>query len=80
MQLYRFFNPSAYGVDKCVIIVSATGREAIDAYVDKYHPNCNGVHLSKDVHRNNVIVMSISRKILQNGVISFFPILAIEIS
>ena len=80
MQLYRFFDPSAYGADKCVLIVSATGVKAIDTYLDKYHPNCKGIHLSKDVHRNNVVVMSISQKILQDGVVSFHPIVAIEIS
>ena len=79
MQMYRFFNPSAYGTDKYVIIVSATGVKAIDAYLDRYHPNCKGIHLSKDVHRNNVVVMSISQKILQDGVVSFHPIVAIEI-
>ena len=79
MHLYRFFNPSAYGADKYVLIVSATGVKAIDVYLDKYHPNCKGIHLSKDVHRNNVVVMSVSTKILQDGVVSFHPIVAIEI-
>ena len=79
MHLYRFFNPSAYGVDKCVLIVSATGVKAIDAYLDRYHPNCKGIHLSKGVHLKNVVIMSISREILQDGVVSFHPIVAIEI-
>ena len=80
MQLYRFFNPSAYGADKCVIILSTTVVKAVDAYLERYHPNCKGVHLSKDIHRNNVVVMSISRKILQDGVVFFHPIATIEIS
>lgn len=80
MHLYRFINPSAYGSDKCVIIVSATNVEALNAYVDRYHPNCNGVLLSKDFHRNNVIVMSVSLKQLKDGVVIFSPIFAIEIS
>lgn len=79
MQLYRFINPSAYEADKCVLIVAATGVKAIDAYLDRYHPNCKGIHLSKDVHLKNVVVMSISREILQDGVVSFHPIVAIEI-
>lgn len=79
MNLYRFFNPSAYGADKCVIIVSATNGDALAAYVDRYHPNCNGVQMSKDFHRNNVIVMSVSLKQLKDGVVIFSPILAIEI-
>ena len=79
MHLYRFLNPSAYGADKCVIIVSATSVEALNAYVDRYHPNTNGMLLSKDFHSDNVIVMSVSLKQLKDGVVIFSPIFAIEI-
>lgn len=79
MHLYRFINPSAYEADKCVIIVSATNVEALYAYVDRYHPNFNVMLLSKDIHRDNVIVMSESLKQLKDGVVIFSPILAIEI-
>ena len=80
MHLYRFINPSAYGADKYVLIVAATNVEALVSYVDRYHPNCNGMHLSKDFHRNNVIAMSVSLKQLDDGVVIFSPIFAIEIS
>ena len=55
MHLYRFINPSAYGADKCVIFVSATSVEALNAYVDRHFPDCHGIVLSKDFHRGNVI-------------------------
>lgn len=80
MHLYRFFNQSAYGADKCVIIVSATTVEALCAYVDRYHPNCNGYVLSQDFNRDNAIIMSISKKILDDGVIFFSKIFAIDIN
>lgn len=80
MHLYRFINPSAYGSDKCVIIVSATSVEALNAYVDRYHPNCNGIHLSKDFHREGIIKMEVSLKQLNDGVVVFCKIFAIEIS
>ena len=79
MHLYRFINPSAYGADKCVIIVSATNVQAYNAYVNRYHPNANGVLLSKDFHRNDVVIMSVSLKQLKDGVVIFSPILALEI-
>ena len=80
MQMYRFFNPSAYGNDKCVIILSATTVEALCAYVDRYHPNCNGYVLSQDINRHNAIIMSISKKILDDGVIFFEKIFTIDIN
>lgn len=80
MHLYRFINPSAYGSDKCVIIVSATSVEALNAYVDRYHPNCNGIHLSKDFHRDNAIKMEVSLKQLNDGVVIFCKIFAIDIN
>lgn len=79
MHLYRFINPSAYGSDKCVIIVSATNGEALAAYVDRYHPNCNGVLISKDFHRDNAIKMEVSLKQLNDGVVFFCKIFAIDI-
>ena len=80
MQMYRFFNPSAYEAGKCVIIVSATTVEALCAYVDRYHPNCNGYVLSQDFNRENAIIMSISKKILNDGVVFFSKIFTIEIN
>lgn len=80
MHLYRFFNPSAVGADKCVIIVSATSVEALNAYVDRYHPNCNGIHLSKDFSREKSIKMEVSLKQLNDGVVVFCKIFAINIS
>lgn len=80
MQMYRFFNPSAKGADKCVIILSATTVEALSAYVDRYHPNCNGYVLSQDFNRDNAIIMSISKKILDDGIIFFSKIFTIDIN
>ena len=80
MQLYRFFNPSANGADKCVLILSATTVEAICAYVDRYHHNCNGYVLSQDFNRDNAIIMAISKKILNDGIVFFSEIFAIEIN
>ena len=80
MQLYRFFNPSANGADKCVIIVSATTVEALCAYVDRYHPNCNGYVLYQDFNHDNAIIMEISKGILNDGVVFFSKIFSIEIS
>lgn len=80
MQLYRFLNPSACGADKCVIIVSATTVEALCAYVDRYHHNCNGYVLSQDFNRDNAIIMEISKKILNDGVIFFEKIFTIDIN
>ena len=79
MHLYRFFNPSAYGADKCVIIVAATNVEALCAYVDRYHPNCKGYVLSKDFHRGNLVVMQVSLKKLSDGVVVFCNVFAIDI-
>ena len=79
MHLYRFFNPSAYGADKCVIIVAATSVEALRAYVDRYHPNCKGYVLSKDFHRGNLVVMQVSVKQLSDGVVIFSNVFAIDI-
>lgn len=80
MKIYRFFNPLVYGADRCVIIVSATNVEAINAYVDRYHPSCYGVLLSKDFNRDNAIIMEQSVKQLNDGVVIFSKIFAIEIS
>lgn len=80
MKIYRFFNPLVYGADRRVIIVSATNEEAIDAYVDRYHPFCYGVHLSKDFHRDNAIIMEQSVKQLNDGVVIFSKIFAIDIN
>ena len=79
MHLYRFFNPSAYGADKCVIIVAETSVEALCAYVDRYHPNNKGYVLYKDFHRENAVVMQVSLKKLSDGVVVFCIVFAIEI-
>ena len=79
MHLYRFYNPLAYEAEKCVIFVAATNVEALNAYVRHYFPHCNGVNLSKDFHRENVIRMDVSWKQLSDGKVIFSPIFAIEI-
>ena len=79
MHLYRFFNPSAYGSDKCVVIVAATSVEALCAYVDRYHPNHKGYVLYKDFHRKNAVVMQVSLKKLSDGVVVFCNVFAIDI-
>ena len=78
MHLYRFFNPSAYGADKCVIIVAANNVEALNAYRDRYFPDCHGIALSKDFHRDGCIVMEVSLKQLDDGKVVFCKIFAIE--
>ena len=80
MHLYRFFNPSAVGADKCVVIVAATNLEALLAYVDRYHNGCSKVQVSKDSHRDNAIKMEVSLKLLNNGVVLFSKIFAIDIN
>lgn len=80
MKIYRFFNPLVYGADRCVIIVSATNVEALNAYVDRYHPGCYGLLLSKDFHRDNAIIMEQSIEQLNDGVVIFSKIFAIDIS
>ena len=80
MKIYRFFNPLVYGADRCVIIVSATNVEAINAYVDRYHHGCYGIVLSKDFHRDNAIIMEASVEKLDDGVVIFSKIFAIDIN
>ena len=79
MHLYRFFNPSAEGTDKCVIFVSAKIEEALIAYVDRYFPDSHGIALSKDFHRDNCIKMDASFKKLEDGRVVFYELFAIEI-
>ena len=79
MHLYRFFNPSAYGADKCVIIVAATSVEALCAYVDRYHPNHKGYVLHRNYHSENSVVMQVSLKKLSDGVVAFCNVFAIDI-
>ena len=80
MKIYRFFNPLVYGADRCVIIVSATSVDALCAYVDRYHPNCHGYVLYKDFHRDNAIIMEASVDKLDDGVVIFSKIFAIDIN
>lgn len=79
MHLYRFFNPSAVGADKCVVYVATTSKKAINAYVDMFYPNSSGVFLSKDFNRDGVITMEVSLKKLNDGRIIFCKIFAIDI-
>ena len=79
MHLYRFFNPSAVGADKCVEYVADTSKEALNAYVDMFYPNSSGMFLSKDFNRDNIITMEVSLKKLHDGRIIFCKIFAIEI-
>lgn len=62
-----------------MVIESATNCNALAAYVDRYHPNCNGVLISKDLHRDNAIIMEASVDKLDDGVVIFSPIYAIGI-
>lgn len=80
MHLYRFFNPLVFGDDRCVIIESASNWKALHAYVDRYHHGCNMVQVSKDIHRDNAIIMEISYDKLKDGVVVFSKIFAIDIS
>lgn len=79
MHLYRFFNPSAVGADKCVVYVADTSKEALNAYVSHYYPDCDGVILSKDFNRKDVIIMEASAEPLFDGVVIFSKIFAIDI-
>lgn len=80
MRLYQFFNPFGVGADRYVIIDAATNVEALDAYVCRYFPHCNGVNLSKDFHRDNAIKMRVSLKKLNDGVVIFSNLFAIDIN
>ena len=79
MHLYRFYNPLVYGADRWVIIVAATSVEALCAYVDRYHPNHKGYVLYKDFHRENAVVMQVSLEQLNDGVVIFHNVFAIDI-
>lgn len=79
MHLYRFFNPSAVGADKCVVIVAATSVEALCAYVDRYHPNNKGYVLYREFHYKNFVVMQVSLKKLSDGVVIFHNLFSIDI-
>lgn len=80
MKIYRFFNPLVYGADRCVIIVSANRWEALHAYVDRYHNGCGMVHVTKKFNRDNAIIMEASVDKLDDGVVIFSRIFAIDIS
>lgn len=80
MHLYRFFNPSAEAADSCVVFVSATNVEAINAYVNRYYPDCYRVQLSKDFNDDNAILMEESFKTLDDGRVVFGQVFAIKIS
>lgn len=80
MHLYRFFNPSAYGADKCVIIVVANAWGALHAYVVRYHNGSYMVRVSKDIHRDNAIIMEADVDKLDDGVVIFSKIFSIDIN
>lgn len=80
MHLYRFFNPLVYGADRYVIIASANSWGALHAYVVRYHHGCYMVKVSKDIHRDNAIIMEASVEKLDDGVVIFSKIFAIDIS
>ena len=79
MLLYRFFNPSAVGADRCVIIESASSWKALRAYVDRYHKNCGMVQVNKNFNRDNAIIMEVSFKKLNDGARVFHKIFALDI-
>ncbi len=80
MNLYRFFNPLVYGADRCVIIKSANAWGALHAYVVRYHNGSYMVRVSKDIHRDNAIIMEASVETLNDGVVIFSKIFAIDIN
>ena len=79
MHLYRFFNPSGYESDKCVVIVAATNVEALCAYVDRYHNGCGMVQVSKDIHRSNATTREVSLQQLNDGAVMFSTMFASDI-
>ena len=80
MHLYRFFNPLVYGADRWVIIESANAWGALHAYVVRYHHNCYMVKVSKDINRDNAIIMEASSDKLKDGVVIFSKIFSIDIN
>ena len=79
MLLYRFFNPSAVGADRCVIIEAASQWGALRAYVDRYHNDCGMIQVARKLNRKNAIIMEVSFRQLNDGVRIFHKIFAIEI-
>lgn len=80
MHLYRFFNPLVYGADRWVIIESANAWGALHAYVVRYHNGSYMVRVSKDIHRDNAIIMEASVDKLDDGVVIFSKIFTIDIN
>ena len=80
MHLYRFFNPSAEGTDKCVLFISENRLEAINAYVERYHPYFRTLQVSKDFNSDNAILMEECFRVLEDGRMTFYEQLAININ
>lgn len=80
MKIYRFFNPLVYGADRYVIIASDNRWEALHAYVNRYHNDCGMIHVTKKFNRNNAIIMEASVDKLDDGVVIFSKIFAIDIN
>lgn len=80
MHLYRFFNPSAVGADKCVEFVSSNHWDAIHAYVERYYPFFRALQVSKDFSDDNAILLAESYKKLEDGRVMFYELFAIKIS
>ena len=80
MHLYRFFNPSAEDTDSCVIIVSATSVEALNAYVQRYDPFFRALLVSNDFNSDNALLLEESYKKLEDGRVMFYELFSIKIS
>ena len=80
MHLYRFFNPSAEGADSCVIFVASNHWDAINAYVNRYHPFCRSLQVSKDFNSDKAILLEESYKKLKDGRVMFYVLFSIKIS
>lgn len=80
MLLYRFFNPSAVGANRCVIIEATSQWRALSAYVDRCHKNCGMIQVSRNLLLDNAIIMEVSYKRLDDGVRVFHKIFSILIN
>lgn len=80
MHLYHFFDPSAYGAEKRVVIVAENHWDAIHSYVQRYHPFFRALQVSKDFNSDNAILLEESYKKLEDGRVMFYELFAIKIS
>ena len=74
MNLYQFFNPLAIGADKLVIIEASSNKEALNAYLARYAPNCSEISLYNKSYRVDAITVKAGIKQLDDGVILFSTI------